>query len=604
MSLAIEVELLCGWYGATHYNDREVPEWPPHPHRLFCALVAVWADEMDPGERRALDWLGGQAAPEVWCSQATPRSPYTTFVPVNDASIGRDLSGNYERQMEARAALASALQAGDAKAADRARKQVDKADAKAVQDAQGAFGLRRTESSATIAAGLSLLPESRLRQGRSFPVVVPDEPRVRFVWPEAEAEPSVVDQLDDLCRRVHRLGHASTLVACRVGRDADSQGEAGSQGDVASEDGLLRLRPDAAGELSLRVPGADSLKELVEAFRRHEGVQPRIMPARSQPYALVQRERAVPASALGGDWIAFNLSVPASGAPGRSGRSAAGLPLTRAAELSAAVRGALLHHAAHPPCELISGHAPARAPGEATPPSQQHHLAVVALPFVGDRYADGIIKGFAVVVPTAVATEQRNELLAALDAWERATGESAVGEVAASLRLRLPGGLALTATRASEDWGLVTLSASRWAGPAREWVTVTPVALDRNPGDLRAARPGRRAAAEAEAKATIVAACRRIGLPEPSTVVVDFEAMVRAVPPARRFPPFPSGREDKSGVRRVLVHVGLTFTEPVRGPVVLGAGRYRGLGLCLPLGAPGVGAARLVRQGREASHVA
>ena len=34
---------------------------------------------------------------------------------------------------------------------------------------------------------------------------------------------------------------------------------------------------------------------------------------------------------------------------------------------------------------------------------------------------------------------------------------------------------------------------------------------------------------------------------------------------------------------RSLVHAVVRFPQPVRGPVVLGAGRFVGLGLCLPL---------------------
>jgi CRISPR-associated protein Csb2 len=31
------------------------------------------------------------------------------------------------------------------------------------------------------------------------------------------------------------------------------------------------------------------------------------------------------------------------------------------------------------------------------------------------------------------------------------------------------------------------------------------------------------------------------------------------------------------------VHADIVFAEKVRGPVLLGAGRYTGLGLCLPI---------------------
>ena len=38
---AIRVECLTGRYVATAYDDRSRAEWPPHPARLFSALVAT-----------------------------------------------------------------------------------------------------------------------------------------------------------------------------------------------------------------------------------------------------------------------------------------------------------------------------------------------------------------------------------------------------------------------------------------------------------------------------------------------------------------------------------------------------------------------------------
>ena len=39
--LAVEVAFLTGRYVATAYNSRDEAEWPPHPARLFSALVAT-----------------------------------------------------------------------------------------------------------------------------------------------------------------------------------------------------------------------------------------------------------------------------------------------------------------------------------------------------------------------------------------------------------------------------------------------------------------------------------------------------------------------------------------------------------------------------------
>jgi hypothetical protein len=39
----------------------------------------------------------------------------------------------------------------------------------------------------------------------------------------------------------------------------------------------------------------------------------------------------------------------------------------------------------------------------------------------------------------------------------------------------------------------------------------------------------------------------------------------------------------KDGSERRHTHAILVFDEPVRGPVLIGAGRYRGYGFCRPL---------------------
>ena len=84
---AIEVNFLTGRYVATSHNDRRRGEWPPHPARLFSALVAAWADERDDSERRSLEWLERQGSAAIAASGAIPRRVLSHFVPVNDVSI-------------------------------------------------------------------------------------------------------------------------------------------------------------------------------------------------------------------------------------------------------------------------------------------------------------------------------------------------------------------------------------------------------------------------------------------------------------------------------------------------------------------------------------
>ena len=131
-----------------------------------------------------------------------------------------------------------------------------------------------------------------------------------------------------------------------------------------------------------------------------------------------------------------------------------------------------------------------------------------------------------------------------------------------------------------------TLQPRSWTRPSRRWASATPVALDRNPGDLHHADPRARAAAFDAARATIIEAVHRIGLPSPIEVDVVRSCVLAGTAKPRNYPRFPSGLHKP---QRVLVHVRLVFAEAVQGPVLLGAGRYQGMGLCLPVDREGRG---------------
>lgn len=67
-------------------DDKQEPEWPPHPSRLFSALVAAWGDcggEEDLAA--ALRWLEQQDPPTIYAGDCTPRRATQVYVPVNDS---------------------------------------------------------------------------------------------------------------------------------------------------------------------------------------------------------------------------------------------------------------------------------------------------------------------------------------------------------------------------------------------------------------------------------------------------------------------------------------------------------------------------------------
>ena len=58
MKLVLEIEFLMGRYVATSSYEYDTPEWPPHPDRVFSALVAAYKEtDLGQPERDALEWL-------------------------------------------------------------------------------------------------------------------------------------------------------------------------------------------------------------------------------------------------------------------------------------------------------------------------------------------------------------------------------------------------------------------------------------------------------------------------------------------------------------------------------------------------------------------
>jgi len=574
---AIAVELLSCRYTAMQFNDRSAPEWPPHPARLFSAMVAAWADddEPDPAERSALQWIEQQQPPAIGCSSARRREVVTHFVPVNDATaLSRDASRTYHLLADCRRALLDAEQSGGDRAVQRARASLVKAEAKAIDDAAKVGRSGRNESATVTAAVLEVLPENRGKQGRTYPTVVPDEATVWFVWPDAAPSEQHRHALDRLLARVGRIGHSSTFVACRSATSAPSPTWIPSGDDP---------------ERRLRVPRAGLIDRLELAFGTHQGSEPRLLPAGMVGYRRASPAPPRPATPLlGGDWLVLGIT----------GRR---LPYAvRTLDIARATRNALLAHGDQPAPEILSGHQRSTAGDDGpTPPLDGPHLAVVPLPNAGHFYSDGAVLGVALVLPVNCSEEDRAVMERAVRRW-----------LTAGFELLLPGGSAgppvpllledLGLDRAAgngSSWleaGLAvrrrTTTRGYWCRPARRWLTVTPIALDRFPGNLRSLEQHVRDRAEAEAAASVARACSFAGLPGNPSVTIRLDSPLNGMPTApsgrrkrggpqdRQFPIYRTG----SGTPRVCVHAEIEFDAPVRGPVLVGAGRYFGYGLCLP----------------------
>ncbi len=563
--VGIEVNFLTGRFVATCHNDRRQPEWPPHPARLFSALVATWADadEPDVAERAALEWIESQAPPEIAASEAVPRKIVTHFVPVNDISVVP--RSWYERRAEGVSDLTARLHAELAASGGELTKKAAQVERKLrkerdVEDQVGRAG--KTPPSSAVA----MLPEQRGKQGRFFPSITPDEPRVSFLW-DAPAPDEVAEALDRLLRRVARLGHSSSLVSCRLVENASHAAfETGEGGhDVRAVRHRLRLlSADGSGEggHDMRAVRRGQLAELERRFSRHEGLEPRSLPHVNARYRAVPGPAQQPEGTLrpntAGQWIVFELM------PGYRF-----IPATRAVELATAMRGALFHYVEDPIPEEISGHLPDGRP-TAVP-----HVAFLPLPYVGFEHADGRLPGLAVSVPDAVGAGARQAVYRAIGNWERAAGHDAL-----KLALGARGVVHLCRQRGPAT--LISLRPGAWSRASRRWVSATPIALPRHPGRLGGGTAAARARAWASAESAVTLACGHVGLPEPVAVEVSHSSFIKGARPANRFPAFSRNGRDGRPVRRQLIHASVTFEHPVTGPLMLGAGRFLGLGLMRP----------------------
>jgi CRISPR-associated protein Csb2 len=235
------------------------------------------------------------------------------------------------------------------------------------------------------------------------------------------------------------------------------------------------------------------------------------------------------------------------------------LRLAQVEDVTRALRGALLHHATDPPPAVLSGHL---ANGR---PLERPHAAFLALPDLSSRSPAATVTGAVILLPREVSPGDRAAVLTALARWERRGFRLLLGRMGAVRLERIRGSDAIGAF-APEAW---TRASGRWA-------SVTPVALDRNPGDLRSGDAAVAARAVRAAEETVARACENSGLPRPAYARVMRRSLFTNAPPAPAFMPYP---RHGSGFKRVCVHAELHFAEPVAGPVVLGVGRYFGVGM-------------------------
>lgn len=243
--------------------------------------------------------------------------------------------------------------------------------------------------------------------------------------------------------------------------------------------------------------------------------------------------------------------------------------VTETWEVCRAFRSALIRHAPDPTSPYLAGHNPDGSP------TVLPHIKVIAPPYVRGQYANGIGMGIVVILPDSGTDDDRNNVYRAIANWEAASdGEHDAGTV----KLYTSNGKTVEFQRVLRA-ERKTMQPETWHGPATIWTTATPIVLDRNPKSFGHRNTAKHEAAYARAVASIQKSCVDQGLPEPVAVEVSRQPYLAQSGDAKAF-----NRVETGGRARFMIHARIQFPQPVAGPLVLGAGRFFGMGLCIPGG--------------------
>ncbi len=584
--LTIAWEYLTGYVVATDPSSRERAEWPPHPARVFMAMAAAWfetppdqeaSDEVKQAHEQqgqALRWLETLDDPQLILPPAdgeAERSLATVYVPVND-------------------------KAGPA--------------------------------SATLQSAPAL---TRGRQPRTFPRRYVGSQPCQLHWDDADGLDSYRDPLSELCSKVTRVGHSSSLVCMWVVEPNEAtefeSGERWKPSDAISTGHCRVIRPGILDSLpdQTQIPQIEAFAEAMWGvedadFAARQAKLTNDAHAKKQANRKLKDAKADFEKTFGTRWKK-SLSPPPRLRPrlglwtgyqridhdvtehpcGHTNFDADLLVLTRVGgpqlpavstlAVTRALRGTIMAHCGEGNVPTwVSGHRSDGGPND----DQQGHLSLLPLPSVGHEHADGHLLGAALAFPRHVDRRERGRVLGSLLL-------NRMGEPQ-DIALKL-GRLGVWVLR-KRDWsdnrhGLRPQTWTKAPAGTTTWASVTPVVLDKFPKADRG-DPHQRDRWESEVRGIVANACVRIGLPKPAQIDVDrtcwHRGGARALTKQRRlrtqhsrghdsaplgdgFPFYPT---KGTNTPRPQVHVLVRFAEPVVGPILLGAGRFMGYGLLKP----------------------
>lgn len=522
MSLTLALQFPMGRYAAASWSDKDTVEWPPHPARLCLGLLDALHKAGNPAdERSALEWLCEQLPPSV-------------VVPNKGEADIRLISGVFVPQ------------------------------------------------NPSVAGSIS-----HPRKARSFPVVYlnPDIPTVYFHWKETTVSQDMENLLSRLLGRLPRLGHSSSLVQVGIGELPDSSVDRRLFRPVEIDENEI------SADIQLRIPWAGLVQSAEDSFAAADrskemacligAAEKKAKPDKALKPVASPRGRHDPRH----QWWGYveHTKVATIETPWHKNvvlfkiESGTRLGVLSTWQVTEVLHKTLLDRWCRDLSRgsipsWISGHV-AGSVNESTAPLRQCHLAIFPLPFVGGEHADGHLLGFGFALPkpaeigltpAQLRIDWRNAMSALL-------GDDAKLELVAS-----DGSWRVTLVPVASPVPPQALTVRRWTQPSRVWQSATPIILHRHPKPHFKKDP---VAWKESCKAILRESCQQLKLPEPSEIDVSIMSVLEGVPASAAFvaPKTRPGRPP-----RYHIHASFLFPEPVAGPLLLGAGRYRGYGLCVP----------------------
>ena len=350
--------------------------------------------------------------------------------------------------------------------------------------------------------------------------VCPRTPRVCYVY-EVEVSQGILAGLQRRAARVGYLGTADSPVRLRVLTNPPNG--LGLDGEFV---------PDPDGDLPISVPRPGHLR-IWDSFYE-DWCERGAAVGRSQYRALRYQVlyRSPGATTDGTDrgsvvaWLRLESSV--------SGR--------RVAAVSSLFKQSVLAQ-----YQRIHGEPPAVLHGHAEAPRGYDLARYLALPDVGFPRSRGTIHGLALWLPPECDPDVMQRSRDAARSVRRLVGESLNVGVRPWDGERRP----------------VASKPERWTQKSDRWVTAFPAIHERH-GPLTLAEVARW--------------CRHAELPEPVAFRSGRHPLVHG---GVDLAPREVHRPNRPG--KPYSHIELLFAEPIRGPVVIGAGRQRGFGFCVPV---------------------